>query len=172
VRLYRARAWRGMGRPTFDALDSSGTIAGPTGWRFNDLSTEILYTAEVEALAVLEVAVRPGFDTIRQILIATINVPDGAIVDLSDLGIVLPSNWNARPVADESRTIAREFLDVVAAMPAATPKPVGVRVPSVLSGSDRNVLLDPSRKAEYSAAISNRIPFEYLRDTGSQRGLI
>lgn len=167
MRLYRARAWRGTGKPTFDPLDSSGSVGGPMGWRFNDLSTEILYTAEVEALAVLEVAVRPGFDTIRQILIGAIDVPDNSVAELADLGIVLPSNWNTRPVADDSRMIAREFLDAVAAMPAGASKPVGVRVPSVLSGSDCNVLLDPSRKAEYTAAISNRTPFKYLRRTGS-----
>lgn len=167
MRLYRARAWRGEGRPTFDPLDSSGSVRGPRGWRFNDLSTEILYTAEVEALAVLEVAVRPGFDSIRQILIGAIDVPDDSVVDLSDLGIVLPSNWNARPVADDSRTVAREFLETVANLAPGTRKPVGVRVPSVLSGSDHNVLLDPARKDEYEAGISNRIPFEYLRGRGS-----
>lgn len=137
------------------------------GWRFNDMSTEILYTAQVEALAILEVAVRPGFDTIRQIMMAAIEVPDDSVVDLPELGIVLPSNWNARPVADDSRTISREFLDAIAALPTGKPKPVGVRVPSVLSASDYNVLLDPSRKTEYSSDISNRLPFQYLRDTGS-----
>jgi len=164
VKVYRARAWRGVGAATFDPLDSSGSIAGPKGWRFNDLATEILYTAEVEALATLEVAVRPGFHTIKHILIATIEIPGDSIVDLDDLGIALPSNWNARPVADDSRTIAREFLDAIARLPV---KPRGVRVPSVLSGSDHNVLIDPSRKRECKAGISSRIPFSTLRDTPS-----
>jgi RES domain-containing protein len=166
VKLYRARAWRGVGPATFDALDSSGSIAGPKGWRFNDLSTEILYTAEVEALAVLEVAVRPGFETIRQVLIATIEVPEDSVAELTDFGIVLPSNWNSRPVADDSRAMAREFLTALAALTEGA-RPVGVRVPSVLSASDSNVLLDPSRKSEYSASISNRLPFHTLRDTAS-----
>lgn len=167
MNVYRARAWRGMGPATLDALDSSSSVRGPKGWRFNDLGTEILYTAEVEALATLEVAVRPGFDNIRHILIASIELPDDSIVDLSTLGIALPSNWNARPVADDSRTIAREFLDALAKLPAGSLKPVGLRVPSVLSASDHNVLLDPSRKREYTATISNRIPFSTLRATGS-----
>jgi RES domain-containing protein len=167
VKLYRARAWRGIGPAAFDALDSSGSISGPKGWRFNDLSTEILYTAEVEALAVLEVAVRPGFDTIRQVLVATVKVPDGSIAELADFGIVLPSNWNSRPVADDSRAIARAFLSALAALPGSATKPVGVRVPSVLSASDFNVLLDPSRKGKYSASITNRLPFRMLRDTAT-----
>jgi len=167
VKVYRARAIRGPGVSTFDALDSRDSVAGPAGWRFNDLKTEILYAAEVEALATLEVAVRPGWETIQQVLIATIEVPDGSIVDLEQLAIVLPLNWNARPVRDDSRTIAREFLDAVAALPAVKPKPVGLRVPSVLSSSDYNVLLDPSRRAEYRASITSRIPFNTLRSSRS-----
>lgn len=167
MKVYRARAWRGVEPATFDPLDSSGSVSGPKGWRFNDLGTEILYTADVEALATLEIAVRPGFDTIRHILIASIDIPEDSIVSLSTLGITLPSNWNARPVADDSRTIAREFLDAVAKLAPGSRKPVGLRVPSVLSASDYNVLLDPSRKSEYTVTISNRIPFSTLRNTGS-----
>ena len=130
VKLYRARAWRG-GPVQFDPLDAAASVAGPKGWRFNDLSTEILYTAEVEALAILEVAVRPGWETIQQVLVATIEIPDGAVVSLEDLGIVLPRNWNARPVADDSRVVAREFLSAVGRMPAGSARPAGLRVPSV-----------------------------------------
>jgi RES domain-containing protein len=165
VKLYRARGWR-AGPATFDALDSTGSVSGPQGWRFNDVKTEILYTAQVEALAILEVAVRPGWETIQQVLIATIEIPDDRVADLSDLGIVLPRNWNARPVAPDSRTIAREFLEAVAGLPAGA-KPIGLRVPSVLSSSDFNVLVDPSRKGDCTAAITSRIPFNTLRATRS-----
>jgi RES domain-containing protein len=166
VKLFRARAWRG-GPVHFDPLDSASSIAGPKGWRFNDLATEILYAAEVEALAILEVAVRPGWESIQQVLVATMEIPDGAVAAPEDLGIQLPSNWNARPVADDSRQIAREFLNAVAGMPPGSNRPAGLRVPSVLSSSDSNVLLDPSRKADFRAAITNRIPFKTLRGTGS-----
>jgi hypothetical protein len=94
-------------------------------------------------------------------------VPDGSIVGPEDLGIVLPRNWNARPVQEDSRVTAREFLDAVAALPAGKRKPVGLRVPSVLSSSDYNVLLDPSRRSEYRAAITGRIPFNVLRTSAS-----
>jgi RES domain-containing protein len=123
----------------------------PKGWRFNDLTTEILYAAEVEALATLEVAVRPGWESMQQVLIATIEIPDGSLANLSDLKIPLPSNWNSRPATDDSRLIAREFLNTIASSPAAA-RPIGLRVPSVLSTTDFNVLLDPSRKSEMSAA--------------------
>lgn len=166
MKVFRARAWR-PGSRAFEPLDSSGSVAGPKGWRFNDLATEILYTAEVESLAILEIAIRPGLETIDQVLVATIEIPDGAVVDLADLRITLPSNWNARPATDDSRIIAREFLDAIAKLPARAGKPVGLRVPSVLSGSDCNVLLDPARKSEYRTRVTSRIPFNALRTTGS-----
>jgi RES domain-containing protein len=166
VKVFRARAWR-AGLATFDILDSASSVSGPKGWRFNDLSTEILYAAEVEALATLEVTVRPGWETIQQVLIATIEIPDGSLVNPADLGITLPGNWASRPVADDSRMIAREFLEAVARLPAGVPRPAGLRVPSVLSATDYNVLLDPSRKDEYSARITNRIPFKTFRATVS-----
>ena len=166
MRLYRAHAWRG-GPATFDPLDASGSVSGTLGWRFNDIHTAILYTAEVEALATLEVAVRPGWESIQQVLIATIEIPDGSVADCGDLGIILPSNWNARPAAPDSRTIAREFFNAIAKLPFGIAKPVGLRVPSVLSGTDHNVLLDPARHTEYSASLTDRIPFKTLRTTDS-----
>ena len=166
MKLYRARAWRG-GADIFDPLDSASSIAGPKGWRFNDLTTEILYAAEHEALATLEVAVRPGWETIQQVLVATIEIADGSLANLSDLGILLPSNWNSRPATDDSRLIAREFLTAIASLSPASGRPLGVRVPSVLSSTDFNVLLDPSRKSEMPASITSRIPFNTLRVTGS-----
>ena len=44
---------------------------------------------------------------------------------------------------------------------------MGLRVPSVLSGTEHNVLLDPARNTEYAASITYRIPFSTLRTTGS-----
>lgn len=166
MKLFRARARRHSTVRRFDPLDASGSVAGPRGWRFNDLATEILYTAEVEALAILEVAIRPGFETIAEILIATIEIPDGSIVGLDEMGLKLPSGWDVRPAADESRKLARGFLDALASRPARS-RPVGLKVPSVLSGSDSNVLLDPSRRAEFKAKITGRLPFGSLRTTGS-----
>lgn len=165
MKLFRARARRQSTRK-FDPLDASGSVAGPRGWRFNDLGTEVLYTAEVEALAILEVAVRPGFETISEILIATIEVPEGSIVGLQDVGLQLPAQWDARPAGDDTRRIARGFLDAIAGQPAAS-RPAGLRVPSVLSASDFNVILDPSRKSEFKAKLTGRIPFGSLRATGS-----
>lgn len=146
---------------TFDPLDSAPSVRGVLGWRFNDTKTEILYAAEVESLAILEVAIRPGLNTIDQIVVATIEIPDGAVVEPADLKIILPSNWNARPAANDSRAVGRQFLDAIARIPAAK-RPVGLRVPSVLSGSDHNILLDPAQKGRFTARITHLMPFRSL----------
>lgn len=143
---------------TFDPLDSAPSIRGVLGWRFNDTKTEILYAAEVESLAILEVAIRPGLSAIDQIVVATIEIPDGAVVEPSDLKIILPSNWNARPAANDSRAVGRLFLDAIAKIPVDR-RPVGLRVPSVLSGSDHNILLDPTQKGRFTANITHLMPF-------------
>jgi RES domain-containing protein len=173
VYLYRSRAVRGSRPGTllrtiaapFDPLDSATSISRK-GWRFNDSMTEILYAASSEALSILEVAVRPGWETVETVLVGRIDIGARKIVTLTDLGIVLPTNWDSRPAADDSRTIAREFLNAIAGFALAT-RPLGVYVPSVLSTTDTNVLIDPSRKAELSATIIAQLPLRTMRETRS-----
>ena len=135
------------------------------GWRFNDSRTAILYAASVEALALLELVVRPGWESVREIVVVSIDVPDGSVVDLDDVGVTLPSNWNARPVARDSQSIGAAFLRAIDARPPRTKAICGLRVPSVISTTDFNVLLDPRQEASYSVADWTRVPFETLRTT-------
>ena len=148
-------------RAAFDPLDSSASVARD-GWRFNDNRSEILYTAEVQALSILEVVARPGWGTVAELTFAAIEVPDGSIVDLSSLGISLPSNWNMRPAAPNAQSIGGEFLAAVDREVAAGRRVCGLRVASVISTTDHNVLLDPRQKASYTVAAWSRIPFNWL----------
>jgi RES domain-containing protein len=163
MRVYRSSR---KPRHLFDPLDSSSSVARD-GWRFNDSRTEILYAAEVEALAILEVVARPGWETVEELTVAAIEVPDSAVVGLSDLGLLLPSNWNQRPAARNSQRIASEFLAKADDQAKGGRIVCGVRVPSVISSTDHNVLLDPRRKSEYSIAAWSRIPFDWLRETAT-----
>lgn len=163
MRVYRASR---RPRAAFDPLDSSASVARD-GWRFNDKRSEVLYAAEVQALSILEVVARPGWSTVAELTIAAIEVPDGSIVDLSDLGIVLPSNWNARPAAPNAQSIAGEFLAAADREAAAGRRVCGMRVPSVISTTDHNVLLDPRQKTAFSIAAWSRIPFNWLVGTAT-----
>lgn len=161
MRVFRASL---RPRTKFNPLDSSASVARD-GWRFNDRGTEILYAAAVEALAILEVAVRPGWETVQEISVACIEVPDASIAKLEDLDITLPTNWNVRPAARDAQRIGREFLEAVDKKSSATSKICGVYVPSVISSSDFNVLLDPRQSRLYKVANWTRIPFQTLRNT-------
>ena len=161
--VYRASR---RSRPAFDPLDASGSVARD-GWRFNDKRSEVLYTAEVQALATLEVVARPGWATVSELNIAAIDVPDGSVLDLADLAITLPSNWNMRPAAPNAQRIGAEFLAAVDAQAAAGRRVCGVRVPSVISTTDHNILLDPRQKRSYAIKSWSRIPFDWLMGTAT-----
>jgi RES domain-containing protein len=163
MQVYRASR---RPRAAFDPLDSSASVARD-GWRFNDRRCELLYTAEVQSLAILEIAARPGWDTVIELTVAAIAVPDGSVLDLADLGLVLPSNWNVRPAAANAQRIAAEFLAAVDREAAAGRRVCGLRVPSVISTSDYNVLLDPRQKTSFSVSAWSRIPFDWLVGTAT-----
>ncbi len=162
------QVFRASRRPKefFDPLDSSASVARD-GWRFNDKRSEVLYTAEVQALAILEVAARPGWDTVSELMVAAMRIPDSSVFDLSDLGIVLPSNWNVRPAAGNAQKIGAEFLRAVDREAAAGRRVCGVRVPSVISTTDHNVLLDPRQRAAFRVASWSRVPFHWLVGTAT-----
>jgi RES domain-containing protein len=163
VLVYRASR---RPRAAFDPLDSSASVARD-GWRFNDKRSEILYTAEVQSLSILEVAARPGWNTVTELIIAAIEAPDGTVFDLKDLGIVLPSNWNLRPAGPNAQRIGAEFLAAVDREAAAGRRVCGVRVPSVISTTDHNILLDPRQKRSFAVASWSRIPFDRLIGTAT-----
>lgn len=150
----------------FDPLDASASVARD-GWRFNDSRTPILYTAEVESLAILEVVARPGWASVTELVVAAIEVPDGAVVNLADLGITLPGNWAMRPAAANARAVGGEFVAAVDTLAAAGRQVCGVRVPSVISRFDHNVLLDPRQAHAYKVAGWSRIAFDWLAATAT-----
>jgi RES domain-containing protein len=153
-------------RSAFDPLDASASVARD-GWRFNDKRSSILYAAEVQSLAILEVVSRPGWSNLTELTIAAIAVPAGSIVSLEDLGLLLPTNWNVRPAGSNAQSIGGEFLKAVDQAAAEGHQICGVRVPSVISTSDCNVLLDPRQREHYRIADWIRLPFNWLVATAT-----
>lgn len=153
-------------RELFDPLDSAASVARD-GWRFNDKNCPIIYAAEVQSLAILEVVSRPGWQAVNEIAIAALSIPDQSIVSLDDLDLVLPTNWNVRPVGSNAQSIGREFLSAVGRAAADGRQICGLRVPSVISTADHNVLLDPRQASHYAIAEWVRIPFNWLVGTAT-----
>jgi RES domain-containing protein len=153
-------------RSAFDPLDASASVAR-AGWRFNDKRSAILYTAEVQSLAILEVVSRPGWGTVAELTIAAIAVPEGSVLSLKELGLLLPTNWNVRPVGPNAQSIGGEFLKAVDLAATEGRQICGVRVPSVISTTDCNILLDPRQLENYRIADWARIPFNWLVATAT-----
>ena len=150
----------------FDPLDASPSVSRD-GWRFNDKRNAILYAAEVQSLAILEVVSRPGLANLAEITIAAIAVPEGSVASLEELGLLLPTNWNVRPVGPNAQSIGGEFLKAVDQAAIEGRQICGVLVPSVISTTDCNVLLDPRQSEKYSVADLVRIPFNWLVGTAT-----
>lgn len=164
MQVYRASR---LPRQQFDPLDASASVARD-GWRFNDKHHAILYTTAVQSLAILEIVARPGWASVNELHIAAIEIPDDTVFDLADLEIALPSNWNARPAAPNAQRISAEFLNAVDREATAGRQVCGVRVPSVISTTDHNVLLDPRQRSHYGVASWVRIPFDWLVGSAQQ----
>lgn len=167
ARYEMTTVYRATRRPAgFDPLDASASVARD-GWRFNDRETPILYAASVQSLAILEVVARPGWESVRELAIHPIDIPPGSIATLEQLDITLPSNWNNRPSASAARRVGRRFLSAVDAARGAGQSLCGVLVPSVISTTDFNVLLDPRQAGSFTAGRPAMIAFDWLAGTGT-----
>ena len=102
-----------------------------------------------------------------ELTIAAIAVPEGSVLSLEELGLLLPTNWNVRPVGPNAQSIGGEFLKAVDQAAAEGRQICGVRVPSVISTTDCNVLLDPRQRDKYRVAEWGRIPFNWLVATAT-----
>ncbi len=106
--------------------------------RWHTAGRPIIYTASCEALAILEVRVH-----VRRSLpdvefeMHEIEVPDPTIAELATAD--LPDNWNRLPPQSASQTIGDRWL-------AAAPS-LALRVPSIHSRSDANLLLNPAHRS-------------------------
>jgi RES domain-containing protein len=104
---------------------------------------------------------------VTELTIAAIAVPEGSVMSLEELGLLLPTNWNVRPAGPNAQSIGGGFLKVVDQAAAEGRQICGVRVPSVISTTDCNVLLDPRQGETYRVADWVRIPFNWLVGTAT-----
>ena len=95
------------------------------------------------------------------------------IVTLALLLALTPAAWQSpqgsapTTTAPNAQSIGGEFLAAVDREAAAGRRVCGVRVPSVISTTDHNVLLDPKQKTSFSVASWSRIPFNWLVGTAT-----
>ncbi|MCQ4166294.1 RES family NAD+ phosphorylase [Tahibacter harae] len=124
--------WRVIRREFADApLSVEGAKSWPGRW--HSAGTAILYTASTESLALLEKFVHLALE-LRSIphIKLKIELPPGAVVEEMESLAAGAPDWRS-----DDPSAARAFGDEW----ARTAKSLGLSVPSVLSSSERNVLL-------------------------------
>lgn len=106
------------------------------GFRWNSLSTRIVYTAESRALAILEVSVhldlQEDLPTDRYLI--TLEIPDEVeILELDQID--LPLNWDAKPPIIETQLNGDDFVNQQSA--------AVLKVPSAIVPEEYHYLINP-----------------------------
>lgn len=142
VRLYRLLKQKYARQ----ALAGRGGLEADGRW--HSAGRPIVYLASSEALAVLEVRVHLGpVVPVDRFLILTVELPARLIAVLSREE--WPRGWDAVPFSPASQRLGDRWL--------AERRDVALRVPSVHSSSDYNVLFNPSHaKAPRARVVARR----------------
>lgn len=146
MRLYRLCKARYSG----DVLGGEGGLTADGRW--HTAGRRVVYCATSEALAVLEVRVHVGrFVPHHAYAMHVIDVPDRLIETLAPERV--PAEWNAVPHTAASQAIGDAWLTR-----GRTP---GLRVPSVHSRSDANVLLNPVHREHGRLRLVEAAPYRF-----------
>ena len=121
--------------------------------RWHRLRRRIVYCASSEALAVLELRVHLGrYIPHSDYLMHTIDVPDNRIESLP--AKALANGWNSVPHTPVSQAIGDEWLN--------SGRALALRVPSVHSQSDTNILLNPENPdIQHVRRLLARSPYQF-----------
>jgi RES domain-containing protein len=113
-----------------------------------------VYCASSEALAVLELRVHLGrYIPHSDYLMHTIDIPDDCIESLTPKA--LAKGWSAVPHTTVSQAVGDKWLKSTSGL--------ALRVPSVHSQSDTNILLNPEHPSIRRARVLARSRYEFDR---------
>ena len=116
-----------------DPLGGAGALL--VGGRWHHKGSRIVYCAQTLSLASLEFFV--NFEVLYkaiELVAIEIDLPDPLVENLPPAS--LPSNWDETPPAPATDDIGTEWLK--------TSRSAGLRVPSVLTRGEYNVLINPA----------------------------
>ena len=120
------------------------------GGRWNSPGTAIIYTAESQSLAVLEILVHlDSPELLKKYALFRVGIDESYIVDID--AAILPRNWRTEPVPGKVQKIGDEW--VTNATSAV------LRVPSTFVPGEFNFLLNPRHADFPKLQFSGPIPF-------------
>ena len=146
IRLYRLVKHKHARQ----ALAGRGGLEADGRW--HTAGRPIVYLTSSEALAVLEVRVHLGsIVPADAYVLLTIELPERLVVEFPRKR--WPRHWDAVPFVAATQRLGDVWL--------TEGKSVALRVPSVHSGSDFNVLLNPTHRDAGNAKIVGRSRYEF-----------
>jgi RES domain-containing protein len=145
------RGWR-IVKAAHAAASFDGEGARLYGGRWNSPGTALVYTAESEALAALELLVHLRAP---QLLASYVAIPadfDDALVEVLP-ATILPSGWRRFPAPLALQRIGDRW--------AAEGRSAVLRVPSAVVPRESNYMLNPAHGAFARVAVGRPAPFEF-----------
>jgi RES domain-containing protein len=130
----------------------SGSGARKYGGRWNSPGSAVVYSAQTQSLAVLEMLVHmDGPELLQRYVLLGVELEESLVreVGLADL----PRNWRADPAPIGLRKIGDEWIAIGAS-------PV-LRVPSTLVPAESNFLLNPAHPEFEKLIIGEPIAFDF-----------
>ncbi|HET6527939.1 MAG TPA: RES domain-containing protein [Balneolaceae bacterium] len=139
-----------FGREKF-IKDLSGTGAKIYGGRWNQKGTNLLYSSEHCSLALLELLVHASFNLLpKDIYLLKLSIPETIPLDVIEQND-LPDDWRNYPAPESLAAMGSHWAD--------EQNTVGLKVPSVLTPDESNILLNPNHPAFKRIKIESVSPF-------------
>lgn len=153
-------AWRIVKRK-FRKVAFTGAGARRYGGRWNSEGVVVVYAAESQSLAALEMLVHlDSSDILRYYIAIPVSFDSRLVIDMDVSS--LPKNWKSSPVPRSVQAIGDAWV--------SSGKSAVLRVPSVLVPSESNFLLNPQH-AEYANLVIGR-PLRFDFDPRLFRGTL
>jgi RES domain-containing protein len=145
-------AWRIAKQKYAKSAFSGGEGARLYGGRWNSPGTAMVYTAQSQSLAVLEVLVHlDSPELLEKYLFFEVVIESGFLEEFDSSG--LPRNWRANPVPANVQAIGDEWV--------AGGRSAVLRVPSVLIPAESSFLLNLRHTDFGKLQISKALPFRF-----------
>jgi len=130
----------------------SGEGARLYGGRWNTPGTALIYTADSQALAVLEILVHlDSPELLKKYVLFPVEIEESYILALDPTS--LPKNWRAEPAPTRLQKMGDAWLDGAAS--------AVLRVPSSLVPGESNFLLNPGHADFRKLRIGAPAPFQF-----------
>ena len=129
-----------------------GAGARKYGGRWNSPGAAVVYTAQSQSLAVLEMLVHlDGPELLERYVLIPVEI-DSSLVEKIEMR-QLPRNWRAQPAPRRLSAIGNGWLRTLSS--------VVLEVPSALLPAESNFLLNPNHSDFHKLKIGDPVSFQY-----------